>query len=61
LDENLSQNSEILINIGETQSQENLQNQKTQKSDETLKSNENFLINHPIKTTSDISEDSIEF
>jgi hypothetical protein len=61
LDENLSQNSEILINIGETQSEENLQYQKTQKSDETLKSNENFLLNHPIKTTSDISEDSIEF
>ena len=47
--------------MSEAQPESNLQNQKTQKSDETLKSSESFLFNHPINTTSDISEDSIEF
>ena len=60
-DEHLSQNSEILIKMSEAQPENNLQNQKTQKSDETLKSSESFLFNHHINTTSDISEDSIEF
>jgi len=43
------------------QPEEILNNQKTQKSDETLKSSETFLFNQPIKTKTDISEDSIEF
>ena len=60
-DEKLSENSEILIKMNKTQSEEILKNQKAQNSDETSKSNNTFLFNHPLKTTSDISEDSIDF
>ena len=59
-DEKLYENSGILIKMNKAQSEENLKKQKTQNSDETSKSNDSSLFNHPIKTTSDISEDSIE-
>ena len=49
------------IKMNKTQSEDILKNQKTQKSDEILISNQTYLFNHPIKTASNISEDSIEF
>lgn len=60
-DEKLSENSESLIKMNKTQSEDILKNQKTQKSDEAFKTSQTYLFNHPIKTTSNISEDSIEF